>query len=621
MLNDGEPGQVVLKEVAAEVQHFRLDSDDDLETEEMITGDRPTSKDDRALANSNLPYHLTFITTPDGRFFFRLDISHVLFDALSVPIILKELSLAYNSRLPGVTAPPYSNFISHVQSQDPAKAVGYWKGYLRGAVPCQFPRHEGGGSAEGAGALEFEEDASGILAFCQQVGVTLASILQTAWALLLRKYTGNNDVCFSYMSSGRDIPIDGVEEAIGPYVSLLICRAEMEGQNSVIDVVKKMQDHYLESLPHQHTLSLAQVQQAVGLHGQSLFNTGLSFNRIAVQDDDSQSSLSFKDKTSSQTTDYDIAVNANAQDSSIRIRLTYNRQRMSEKQIASVGATFFQTVRSIAVSDEKTAVADVGLVSGHDRQQIDNWNSRPFLKVDACVHRLFQEQACMQPQAPAVCSWDGQMDYQTVEILAQRLAVQLIAAGARPGTFVPLVFEKSMWAVVAMIAVMKSGAAFVPLDPSQPVGRVKTLCKAVNASIAVTSPRFSDLLSETAKTIVQLDSARVWHLPDAGAWVESDVKPDDPVYLIFTSGSTGTPKGVVMEHGAFCSSAKYHSQGMAVKRGARVLQFASFAFNACMAEILTSLTVGATVCVPSDEERMNDPVAAINHLEVGLCSR
>lgn len=621
MLNDGEPGQVVLREVAAEVQDFRIESNDDSEIEETITGARPISKDDRVLASSNLPYHLTFITTPDGWFFLRLDISHVLFDALSVPIILKELSLAYESRLPGVTAPPYSSFISHVQSQDPAKAVGYWKDYLRGVVPCQFPRHEGGGSTEGASALEFEEDASEILAFCQREGVTLASILQTAWALLLSKYTGNHDVCFSYMSSGRDIPIDGVEEAIGPYVSLLICRAEREGQNSVIDVVKKMQNHYFESLPHQHTLSLAQVQQAVGLHGQSLFNTGLSFNRIAVRDDHSQEGgLVFKDKTSSQTTDYDIAVNATAQDSSIRMRLTYNRQHMTEKQIASVGATFLQTVRSIAVGGEKTTVADVGLLSRHDRQQIDNWNSKSFLKVDACVHWLFREQACMQPQAPAVCSWDGRMDYQTVNILAQCLAVQLVAAGARPGTYIPLVFEKSMWAVVAMIAVMKSGAAFVPLDPSQPVGRVKTLCKAVNASIAVTSSRYSDLVSETVKTIVQLDSARVWHPPDAGAWVESDVKPEDPVYLIFTSGSTGAPKGVIMEHGAFCSSAKYHSQGMAVTRGARVLQFASFAFNACMAEILTSLTVGATVCVPSDEERMNNPVAAINRLEVSPCS-
>ncbi|RYP91522.1 hypothetical protein DL770_002368 [Monosporascus sp. CRB-9-2] len=357
MLRDGEPCQVVLRaaDVDVDVQVVECDMEEtiyqNLRSVDLMLQD----------TRASLLHRLVLYKGPNSHVFFKLEISHVLFDAFSVPIILKEIGLAYENRLPGVRGPLYSDFISHVQSQDISNALAFWKHHLEGVVPCHIPHDDskGGTLESGAKALEIERiDITGILAYCQKERVTLANVLQTAWALVLRAYTKQDDVCFSYMCSGRDVPVDGIETAIGPFISLLVCRVKLESARRVAEAATKIQDDYLASLPYQHAVSLAEIQQTLGLRGRPLFNTGLSFARLP-DGNHGTSGLIFREIASRQSTDYDIAVNANVSGSNLRVRLTYNPTHISERQTGEVAECLVKIIDGIAASGDNSSVGDI----------------------------------------------------------------------------------------------------------------------------------------------------------------------------------------------------------------------------------------------------------------------
>lgn len=172
--------------------------------------------------------------------------------------------------------------------------------------------------------------------------------------------------------------------------------------------------------------------------------------------------------------------------------------------------------------------------------------------VDRCVHDLIEERVYHQPQAPAVCSWDGELTYSLLHSLSSKLAHYLCTLGAGPENIVPFCFEKSLWAVVAALAILKSGSAFVALDPSMPEKRRAGILEDTGARILVTSPSQASLFQGTSRCVVIISPAFIDSLDALGRKLCVEVGPRNAAVVLFTSGSTGQPKGIVHDHRAVC---------------------------------------------------------------------
>ncbi|KAK4182166.1 Nonribosomal peptide synthetase 3, partial [Podospora australis] len=238
--------------------------------------------------------------------------------------------------------------------------------------------------------------------------------------------------------------------------------------------------------------------------------------------------------------------------------------------------------------------------------------------ISQCVHHLIKAIAGRNPLSPAICAWDGQMSYGELDELSTRLAGYLIGLGVKPEEIVPLCFEKSKWTIVAMLAVLKAGGAFAPLNPEYPRTRLETLLGQIKARVMLMSAQCSAVWAGSEQTIVTVSGQSIGQLASGTDESFAAVKPDNAAYVMFTSGSTGTPKGVILEHGAVSTSCLAHGQVFGLAQQTRALQFADYTFDVCITEILTTLVFGGCVCVPSEFDRRNRLTEAIAAMDVNL---
>ncbi|KAL7780719.1 hypothetical protein CFE70_010745 [Pyrenophora teres f. teres 0-1] len=254
-------------------------------------------------------------------------------------------------------------------------------------------------------------------------------------------------------------------------------------------------------------------------------------------------------------------------------------------------------------------------VSEHDDRGTEKmwaWNYEIPGVTNKCIHDLFVEQVLAQPNAPAICAWDGKMSYSVLDNLSTTLAGYLVKIGVKPEDVVPLCFEKSMWTVVAMLAVLKAGGAFAPLDPDHPASRHKEILRQTSARVVLVSAQHSARWASSSCHVVTLSEASISQLTADDDLPNFSATPGNAAYILFTSGSTGIPKGVVLEHRAVSTSCLGHGRAFGITDQSRVLQFTSYTFDFCMAEIITTLLYGGCICVPSDRDRRSDLAKAIN---------
>jgi non-ribosomal peptide synthase protein (TIGR01720 family) len=276
---EGLYDQIVLQETAAEISIIR--SSDFAEGSSTL---KP--KTQFAYKPGNPPHRLTIRNEGSGRLFCTLEISHALVDGASVYLIIRDLALAYAGRLPPGQGPLYSDYIAYLQRQPRQASIDYWSSYLENIRPCHLPlMPPDDKTGREHKSLRMTLDPARLQTFCSLNGVTLANLFQAAWALVLQRYTGSDDVCFGYLASGRDIPVTDIEDAVGPFINMLICRSQFPKGRTVLQVVQKIQDDFVHSLPYQHA-SLADIQHALKISDEPLFNTTMSLQRGTTEEDE-----------------------------------------------------------------------------------------------------------------------------------------------------------------------------------------------------------------------------------------------------------------------------------------------------------------------------------------------
>ncbi|RAR10725.1 nonribosomal peptide synthetase 4 [Stemphylium lycopersici] len=611
LAKDGSKDQIVLNEKTGRVQLFA--DCDDMNIIKMLRNQVPID-----CSEATPPHRMTISKTKAGKIWIKLEISHVINDGTSVSNMLIDLARAYARKISRADAGPlFSEYIAHVLSMPRDADLAYWKNHLAGMEPCFFPTLNDGKPLPREPASVVVElcHITPIQAFCKQNGVTLSNVLQLTWALTLHYYVGAFDVSFGVVASGRDIPVNNIEAAVGCFITMLCARLNFSDSTTIAELLEALQTSSTDALSHQNC-SLADVQHELQLP--SLFNTAFTFQRRSLSRDPDQMALAYDDMEADDAGEYIVTVNADVTDDSITVDFGYSKDKIVPFQAQNMADTFEKILQvMVENSAAELTVGNVDASTDRSLRQILEWNPQLPPAINRCVHDVIHEQALTRPRtAKAVEGWDGSFTYQEFDKITDQLAAHLQSIGVITETFVPILFEKSSWAIVSMIAIMKAGGAYVPLDPKHPKSRLLELIGDVGADVVLCSRQYHTTACEVAKTPVIVDQRSVKRLaPPSTHKRHTVVTPENAAYCLFTSGTTGKPKGTIIPHGAFCTSAAAFTRRMNINATSRTFQFASYTFDASCIEILSALTVGATVCVPTEEDRMNNLPGAIRKLK------
>ena len=612
LAKDGSKDQVVVKEKAGRVQ-LLADCEDD-QVAKILRDQSPID-----CREAVPPHRMSICKTKTGKVWIKLELSHAINDGTSVSNLLTDLARAYARKLTRADAGPlYSDYIAYMLSKSSDADLSYWKTHLAGMEPCFFPTlNDGISSSPESGSVDIDLGSTArVQAFCKHNGVTLSNVLQLTWALTLHYYVGTSDVSFGLIASGRDIPVTNIEEAVGCFVNMVISRISFSDDTTIAQLLEALQTGSTEALSHQGC-SLADIQHALQLP--SLFNTAFTFQRRGLSSDPEETALTYEDMEAEDAGEYIVTVNADVTDDNITVDFGYSKDRILPSQAQNMADTFSKILDSIVESSaSELTVGKLDVFTDSSLRQIIEWNPQLPPPIRRCVHDVIHDQALTRPRTTkAVEGWDGSFTYQDFDKITNQLAVHLQAIGVTTETFVPILFEKSSYAIVSMIAIMKAGGAYVPLDPKHPQTRLRELIEDVGAPVVLCSRGYHDKASEVAKTAVIVDQRSIKKLGiPVTSKPRSTATPDNAAYCLFTSGTTGKPKGTIIPHQAFCTSAAAFTRRMNINATSRTFQFASYTFDASCIEILSALTVGATVCVPTDDDRMNNAAGAIRKLRV-----
>jgi amino acid adenylation domain-containing protein len=304
-------------------------------------------------------------------------------------------------------------------------------------------------------------------------------------------------------------------------------------------------------------------------------------------------------------------------DGKLCVNPLFSTNNVPQWTVSRLMNTLADTIKTCILTPHANIGNNIKLVS-RDLDDLWGWNHSLPPTRDFCMHDYISERARSYPDKIAIASWDGDLTYAEVDKYSTITAGRLVNRGVKLHDFVPLCFEKSRWTIVAVLAVMKAGATLVMMDPSLPLARLQNMATQVNATTMLSSRQqneFSRTILPGEPLVVEANAFAL--SPETEDMPRLDrVPPTALMYLIFTSGSTGTPKGVKISHQTYSSSALPRAEAVGYTGNSRVLDFASYAFDVSIDSMLLTLGNGGTLCIPSDEDRMNDINNAIRKMRI-----
>ncbi|MCI4061476.1 amino acid adenylation domain-containing protein [Micromonospora sp. R77] len=586
----GEPVQVVVDDVSLPWLHIDLTGEPaaDERFQRIVAAER------NARFDTDTPplLRLALVTLGSEQAELILTAHHVLFDGWSLPLIERELIRLYavNGRDADPPTTGYRHFLQWLARQDRAWSARTWKAELAGvAEPTLLapgPRSDRTGSGQVVAALP-GEDAALLARRAASIGVTVNTLVQGAWAVVLGCLTGRDDVLFGATVSGRHAELPGVEAAIGLFINTVPVRVRCAPTDSIAEMLRRLQDTQARLLDHHH-VGLADIQRSLGMS--TLFDTLMVFESFPVDRAGLSAASAGSDLTVTGVRPYapphyPLTVIA-AADPLVRLSLQYQHDAFTQDEVKVIADRLINVLRQIA-ADPQAPVGAIDVLTEEERDRVlRRWNNTATVVPEVTVPELFAAQAAATPDAVAV-EHDGRtVTYRELNERANRLAHWLIGSGVGPESRVVVLLPRSVDLVAALVAVWKAGGAYIPVDPDYPAARVRSVIE---------------------------DSAPVLVL-DARQLAEADLiacSTDEPpatidarhtAYTIYTSGSTGRPKGVVIEHGALTNILLGMQDRFSLSQNDRVLAVATVAFDIAALELFLPLLCGARVVLAGTEE-------------------
>jgi amino acid adenylation domain-containing protein len=544
---------------------------------------------------------------------FVLTLHHILLDGWSNRLITEEVWAFYGAYHEGKELQldpvrPYGDFIAWLQRQDLAKAKLFWQRALKGfTAPTRLgidrtvrgkPETDGD---QGEQSIRLSRQTTAALQrLARDNRLTLNTVIQGAWAVVLSRYSGDTDVVFGTVVSGRPAALAGVEFMVGLFINTLPLRTQVLPEAFPIPWLKDLQVKQLEARDYEYS-PLVEIQGWSEVPaGVPLFESIMIFENYPVSDSFQEDDDQTDNFRCFEETNYPLNLIV-VPGPRLGLKILYSRQRFDDGAMARM-LGHVQMILEGLVANPDRRLADLPLLTeGERRQLLFEWNATGAeYPEDACVQELFEAQVARSPDATALVCDGEALSYRELNRRANQLADHLQGLGVGPEVLVGICVERSVEMVVGLLGILKAGGAYVPLDPGYPQERLAFMLADAQAAVLLTQQRLVERFPAHGAHVVCIDAD--WELIARGR-EDNPIRmatPDNLAYVMYTSGSTGRPKGVAVAHRAV-TRLVLNTDYVTISPADVLAQASNASFDAATFEIWGALLNGARlVVIPRD---------------------
>jgi amino acid adenylation domain-containing protein len=546
---------------------------------------------------------------------------HIASDGWSRSVLVREVAELYRSYIEGQPAGlahlpvQYADYAiwqrSYLQGEILDTKLDYWKNKLAGVSPLQLPTDHNRPAVQGraGGMFHFQLDlnlSSQLKNLSLSSGVTLYMTMLSAFKVLLYRYSGQEDICVGSPVAGRSH--QEIEGLIGFFVNTLALRSQLDGGMSYLELLESVKATTLEAYNHQEVPFERVVEAVVKDRDQSrsplfqvmflLQNTPevpeLRLGEVALRGED----------TGHATSKFDLTFGVQETADGLQCQLEYSTELYNLETIKRM-ADHIQRLLISIVNDPGKAISDYIILSpAEEKQLLQEFNATEVsYPQTATIVSLFEEQARQTPRAKAVVFGEETLSYQELNERSNQLAHYLQKRGAGPETLVPICLERSLNLIIGVLAILKAGAAYVPIDQEYPADRISYMLKDSGAGLVLSSSNLLKAISlPEGMEAIDVEAAKEAIAQEITQELSLAAQPHNLAYVIYTSGSTGKPKGVKMPVNSLVNLLWWQEQQFE-NHNRRVLQFASITFDVSFQEIFSTLCFGSELYLIGGDQR------------------
>ncbi|HCF0007240.1 TPA: non-ribosomal peptide synthase/polyketide synthase [Pseudomonas aeruginosa] len=564
---------------------------------------------------------LVLVRTGERRHHLIYTNHHILMDGWSNSQLLGEVLQRYRGETPSRSDGRYRDYIAWLQRQDAGRTEAFWKQRLQrlGEPTLLVPAFAHGvRGAEGHADRYRQLDVTTsqrLAEFAREQKVTLNTLVQAAWLILLQRFTGQDTVAFGATVSGRPAELRGIEEQIGLFINTLPVVASPCPEQPIGDWLQAVQGENLALREFEHT-PLYDIQRWAGQVGEALFDNILVFENYPVSAalaEETPADMRIDALSNQEQTHYPLTLLVSAGET-LELHYSYSRQAFDEAAIECLAERLERLLLGMCENPGASLGELDSLAVAERYQLLEGWNATAAeYPLQRGVHRLFEEQVERTPTAPALAFGEERLDYAELNRRANRLAHALIERGIGADRLVGVAMERSIEMVVALMAILKAGGAYVPVDPEYPEERQAYMLEDSGVQLLLSQSHLKLPLAQGVQRI-DLDQADAWLENHAENNPGVELNGENLAYVIYTSGSTGKPKGAGNRHSALSNRLCWMQQAYGLGVGDTVLQKTPFSFDVSVWEFFWPLMSGArlVVAAPGDHRDPAKLVALIN---------
>ncbi len=566
---------------------------------------------------------MSWIDLPERRARLIWSFHHIVLDGWSLPLVIGEVFMIYTAlakgRAPQLPPPGrYEDFIGWLERIDKADALQFWKHYMEG---FQAPTPLAGKKpqpAEGTPKvfdeddLRFSTEFTGRLQqFARENHITLNTVIQGAWGVLLARYSGENDVVFGTTVSGRPAELTGVEHIVGLFINTLPLRIRVNADTRIVPLLQTMQEESLDIRRFEFT-PLVDIHRHSEVPGdQSLFDSILVFENYPVGEAvrEADELLDVGHITTIEHTNFPLTLIVEP-GANLMLKLSYDATLFDEITIQRM-LSHLEVILHGALAQPDVPVLRMPLLSEEERNNaLHAWNPVPSgYPRNRCVDAIFEQQVLRAPDALAVIDGEDKYSYGEINARANRLARYIIEQGIKDQDFIAIALERSVDMLVAMLATLKAGCAYLPVDPFYPEERIEFMLADTQAPVLITRSEYRerlqpalDKLDKRSKEIqLDIDSQRILEKTSDNLKLRHSADPTRVAYAVYTSGSTGKPKGVVCTQLAI-NRLVIDANYFHLTEHDRMAHLSNVSFDAATWEIWGAFLNGASLVIFSKEQ-------------------
>ncbi|MBL6449338.1 amino acid adenylation domain-containing protein [Fulvivirga sp. 29W222] len=555
---------------------------------------------------------------------------HLLHDGWSLPILMEEFLTYYDISVNGVNhqikeEDKYEDYIRFIESQDNSGAAEYWQSYLEEIevgtllpfIESSSLRNKGAGTYKEINLNIDKQTTEAIRSFARRHRLTVNTLMQGTWAYLLHQFTGQRDVTFGVVVSGRPEDIPSVEKRVGMYINTLPLRSSLQKSDEILPWLTGIQNDQVNSRNYQYQ-SLNEIQGLVGVQG-DLFDSIMAFQNFPLSKvlDAQDWKLKVEEVYVQEQSNYPLYITIGAFEE-INAHFFYNTNLLDPATVKLITEKFHQVLTQI-INRDSSKINELKLLTPAERNQLlfDFNQTSADYPLDKTIPDFFREQARLHPQEQAVVYKGHTMTYAELDKKSDELAHNLLSyLGGAENSPVPVLMDRSSDLVISVLAIMKAGLVYVPIDPEQPEERIAYILEDLSAKAIIADPAYDHLIKRTDLRVIHLAESEIkdhsGELPGA--------QSDQLAYIIYTSGSTGKPKGVMVEHRNLANYVLNSKElYMTDDATSGSYSFMSSVFDASLTAVFTPLVSGKSIIIsPKEAEvfdreitRQNDPFGFI----------